>query len=623
MHLDQVPEPSEAALGAQAGLDHPPAELAVRAVSPALAGLALVYSVLALFHPIGRFVTGSPTAPQAAFYMAAGTAVIFSVAWLALRHRTLGAGQAHRILTCSGLLMTVNASAYLWIVPDPVHTTNHILISISAGLVMISRPWLATVFAMVLAGWLVPTLAGPMDVGWFHWGAMLILSQLLAFTAHEFRLRTTSRLVQLRLLAEQRLAAAEEESSRREFAEINRRESERRLAHSQRGEGLGLMAGGVAHDFNNLLASIVGNVEIASLSEPTPAIASSLLEIQAAADQAARLCRQMLAYAGQAPIEKTAVDLCAVTLESVALLRSALPKQIRIESQLPNPTPVVTGDMTELSQILINLITNASESLEVGTGGVVKVDVSTLSLTASEIESFTAPESMTPGGFALIRVSDTGRGMVASTRERMFDPFFSTKTGSRGLGLAAALGIARSHGGGVDIWSRPGLGTRVDLYLPQSESPLAPAATARRSEPSVGPRQVVLVVDDEPGVRRMIRKLLESEGHRVFEAGGVSETLALSISELSLFDVALVDLSMPDGNGANLATTLADRHPSLRIILMSGYDREEALVGDFASSLAFLPKPFRRADLLSFVDPGSKVTQESTSQPHSAAPAGR
>ncbi len=568
-----------------------------RAVGPALVTTTCLYVGLALLHPLGRLFTGAQTAPVLAFYLSVGTAVACGLAAFGLRKRSLSSRGAHAVLVTLGLVMSFNSSMYLWLVPEAVHTSNLILISLSAGLMLSARTALTIALLGAAVGWAVPAALGPRDLDWFHWGAMLFLAQMLSISVFVIRKRTTGRLVALHALAEQRLDEAQKEAAGRKLAEAEGRETERRLFQQQRQEGLGLMAGGVAHDFNNLLTAILGSLELAALETDPTHRSKRLNDARSAAEQAARVSRQMLVYAGRAQLESQTVDLVQLAEEAVALLEVGLPKQVRIRFTTP-PDPIwVRGDPTELSQIIVNLVTNAAESYGPAHTGAVDLEVSTRNMDSTAIMRLSHGQGLIPGETACLRVSDFGIGMDVETLERIFDPFFSTKAGGRGLGLASTLGVVRSHDGGLDVRSAPGAGTRVCLYLPIRDDLLIGAPTPDPTSATARPGRRVLVVDDDPRIRELVTTVLKTAGFSAYQADGFRSALAVPSTDLTHTDVALLDVSMPDGNGVELASKLLERNPKIRIVLMSGYDREEALATPAAQSLTFLAKPFRTAEL--------------------------
>ena len=579
------------------------AGVAARFVLPCCGALAVVYGFLALCHPVGSWWLGALYSPRSAAVLAAGTSLLYGLTFAWLRRREFRDELAHPLLFAFGVGMVANSVAFHWLVPEPIHTTNAILIALAAGMLVLSRGWLAAVLALDVAGWLAVALAAPPDPTWFHWGATLGLCCLLSATVHEVRLRGVLRLIELQGVAEERraeasraLATAQEQLARREEIERELQERDRRLAESQRRESLGLMAGGIAHDFNNLLTPILGHAELGQLQVEEPSAREAFGEILAAGRHAAQLSRQMLAYAGRAPIQITSSSLADLVSEPMRLLRASLPKSTRLEIHTDAETTAAEADPTAIGQVLVNLVRNASDALG-GERGTVRVRLGAASLDAECLRRLDFPPGAVPGRFATITVEDDGSGMAPDVQARMFDPFFSTKAAGSGLGLAAALGIANAHGGAFEVESRVGRGTRVRLYLAAKEATAARTPPPRIARNGEHPLRV-LVVDDEPAVRRVAQEMLEKAGHTTRTAGGVREALALEAEALGSTDVVLIDLSMPDGDGLALATILADRDERLGIVLMSGFDPSAARDGSDSTRFPFLAKPFRSEELL-------------------------
>ena len=578
----------------------------MRWLVPGCLSMAVVYTALTAVHPIGSWLTGKAITQPLGMVSAGVTAALFWGLWIWIRPRSLEPKHAHRGLYAMACVLVANSSFYLWLVPEPEQTTNFALVSVVCGLTMLSRFWLVASLATALIGYAAVVSWIPISQAWIHWGTVLLLCQILALSVHEFRLRTTIRLIAMRRRAEREkqaasraLAALQEEVTLREESELQRLESERRLAESQRREGLGLMAGGVAHDFNNLLTTILGSTELAGIARDDAELRDALEQIESSGLRAARLCRQMLAYAGGARLERHAIDLRRTVFDALPLLESGLPKHVQIAVDPNAPEVVVNGDATELGQVIVNLVTNAAEAYG-SSPGRITIELSATQLGDAEIRTLSFPENMLPGRYARLSVRDEAGGMDATTAGRIFDPFFSTKEANRGLGLAMALGIARAHGGGIDVDTEAGRGTTLSLYLPttadavSSEPPRS--STSTRLEPAGD--GVILVVDDEERVRTTIGKVLRRAGFRLVEADCVTSAIAIDDETLSQLSGALIDLSMPDGSGVDVAHALSERRPDLHIVMMSGYDRKEVLHGPFASDLPFIGKPFRSAALL-------------------------
>jgi PAS domain S-box-containing protein len=376
-------------------------------------------------------------------------------------------------------------------------------------------------------------------------------------------------------------------------AEDARRALEAQMLHAQKLESLGLLAGGIAHDFNNLLVGVLTNADIASrkLGIGSPA-ASSIEQIRVATMRAAELCRQMLAYAGRGEVTSERVNLTDVVHELAQLMRSSVNKNATVTTRLASPVPVVAADPTQVRQVVMNLITNASDALE-GAEGTITVSTGVRDLTARELEGDCTKQPPRPGRYVHVEVSDTGVGMSADTIERMFDPFYSTKIVGRGLGLAAVLGIVRSHGGAILVRSAPGAGTTCSVHFPVTslDEPAVEAATSRTQ---------VLVVDDEPIVLSAVKEILELEGYAVATAHSGEDAIEMFRRKPEAFSGVLLDMTMPRLAGIEVMHELRAIRPDVRVILMSGYERGRASQLETPPT-AFLQKPFRSEDLLDAV----------------------
>jgi CheY-like chemotaxis protein len=321
----------------------------------------------------------------------------------------------------------------------------------------------------------------------------------------------------------------------------------------------------------------------------------SVAEIEQAAQRAAELTRQLLAYAGKGRFVVEPVDCSLVVREMTALLRTAVSKNAQVNLSLADSLPPVEADVTQLRQVVMNLITNASDALPEH-GGLIHIHTGLQQVDADYLATCVPGSDTMPGSFVFVEVRDDGRGMDEATRTRIFDPFFTTKFTGRGLGLAATLGIMRGHKGAIRVYSEPGVGTSVKL--------LFPAGVGTISTPVVSPPAAwkgsgeVLVVDDEPSVRAVSRALLRRRGFTVTEASGGREAVALVTEDPSRFRLVLLDLTMPDMGGEATFRALRQVAPLLKVILMSGYNEQEVTRQFVGRGLAaFLQKPFRAEEL--------------------------
>lgn len=388
------------------------------------------------------------------------------------------------------------------------------------------------------------------------------------------------------------VGAARDVSEARE-AEQERLRLEREMQEAQRLESLGLVTGGVAHDFSNVLTVILGNLRLALAELPAAhALRPRLERALAAAEHGAGLTEQMLVYAGRATQAQKPVNLSVLVEEMLDLARAALPAPVKLCETLARDV-WVQGDETQLRQVVLNLVANAGEAVG-ARGGRVELTTQVVQVQVRELASAQGGAGLVPGRYALLEVADDGPGMDASTRERVFEPFFSTKLSGRGLGLAAVLGIVRGHGGAVTVESAPGRGSRFRVLLPGADAAArtVPAPSAQAPEAS-GRAARVLVIDDQEPVLELARELLGRAGYAVEAALGGREGLARFEADPGRFDAVLLDLAMPELDGEQVGRAIRARRADLPLLLVSGFAADPA--SDRLSGLrpaAFLRKPY-------------------------------
>ena len=381
----------------------------------------------------------------------------------------------------------------------------------------------------------------------------------------------------------------------------DRKREEEALRQSQKLESLGLLAGGIAHDFNNLLVALLGQSSLAqSKLAPDHPARENLGKAIKAAERAADLTRQMLDYSGRGHFQVRPVHLNGVVEENLHLLRVAVPKQVRLVSQLASDLPPVDADVGQIQQVVMNLITNAAEAIGDREGTVV-VGTGTRPVRSDEANLWRhTGEPLPPGPYVWLEVRDDGRGMDAATLDRIFDPFFTTKFTGRGLGLAAVLGIVRGHKGGLFVESVVGRGTVFRLLLPVSaKTPATPPP-----EPERAPRQgTVLVIDDEEVVREAIADAFASRGVPYLLAGDGDQGLLICRGRGREISLVILDLSMPGRSGEDTFRELRKLLPEVPVLLSSGYGEELAKSRFAGEDLAgFLQKPYRLNTLLAEVE---------------------
>lgn len=371
------------------------------------------------------------------------------------------------------------------------------------------------------------------------------------------------------------------------------------MQQAQKLESLGLLAGGIAHDFNNLLVGVLGNASLAEeILTPDSDAAFLVGEVRAAATRAAELTRQLLAYAGRGRFVVEPVDLSLLVGEMSALLRAAMSKDAALRSELAPELPAVEADATQLRQVVMNLITNASDALG-DAPGTVSLRTSVREPAESERHAVVGGTTLAPGRYACVEVSDTGAGMDDSTLARIFDPFFTTKSTGHGLGLAATLGIIRSHKGGIAIRSTVGRGTTVCVYLPTIER------TARMSPtPTPGSMRAIrgdghiLLADDEAAVRRVAAMSLERAGFIVTQCRDGAEAVQVFQADPGKWRAVVLDLTMPNLGGQDALLAMRAIRDDVPAVLCSGYASEELSVKVTSlDAVIFVQKPFTAARL--------------------------
>jgi PAS domain S-box-containing protein len=373
---------------------------------------------------------------------------------------------------------------------------------------------------------------------------------------------------------------------------------QRQLDRARRLESVGQLAGGIAHDFNNILGVIMNYAEfVAGELDPGSQAHQDVEEIRRAAERAAALTRQLLIFSRREVAKPEVLYLRQVVGDLENLLRRALGERVELETRFdPEPTPVEI-DPGQLEQVLVNLAVNARDAMPEGGRLVIEVERADL----DEEYTYMHPDTV-PGTYVRLKVSDTGIGMDPDTAERVFEPFFTTKDEGTGLGLATVYGIVTGAGGRIDVYSEPGLGTTVKVHLPIAQrAPSGEATTSRRQRGGNG--EVVLVVEDEPEVRRMAERILGKAGYTVIGKNRGQEAVATCEQPQQAIDLLLTDVIMPEMLGTELVERVRRLRPELKVVYMSGYSHAvlapQALHGSEES--AFLEKPFSSSDLLGTV----------------------
>jgi len=394
-------------------------------------------------------------------------------------------------------------------------------------------------------------------------------------------------------------AELEREIEQRKKAEAEQEQLREQMLHAQKLESLGVLAGGIAHDFNNLLTGVMGNASLAlQYLPPTEGAREYIVHIQSAANRAAELCAQMLAYSGKGRFVSQSLNLSILVDDMVKLLRATLPVKHTIHCQFSESLPSVVGDSGQLRQVALNVITNASEALP-DEKGVVKVVTGIIDIDDDYLKTSYVNDDLPAGRYVYLDVVDDGAGMTAEALERMFEPFYSTKFTGRGLGLSAVLGIVRGHKGAIRVTSEPGRGTTVRLLFPASNEPVMDWTMPEQTAIPAAAGGMVLVVDDEHDVRAVSRKVLERAGFKVMEAINGYEGLDKLREHAHEIRAVVLDMTMPGMNGDEVMRRMYEFNPNLSIILSSGYSEEDLATRYSELRIThFLQKPYSASTLV-------------------------
>jgi PAS domain S-box-containing protein len=372
-----------------------------------------------------------------------------------------------------------------------------------------------------------------------------------------------------------------------------RKRAERALQETQKLESLGVLAGGIAHDFNNLLSTILGNANLATMEGADGRSVHEYLDaITRSSLRAAELCKQMLAYSGRGRFVVRQIDLGELVEETAEMLRISTNKKARLHYRLAEGLPPIEADATQLGQVIMNLVINASEAIG-DAGGEITISTGKVRIESGQLRGLQPDVDLPEGDYVFLEVADTGCGMSPETQARIFEPFFTTKFIGRGLGLAATLGIVRGHKGTMTVHSEVGRGTSFKLFLPAAAGPGEPVREPLVAIPRWCGAGTVLVVDDEEAMRAMIARMMGTMGlEPVLAVDGRAAVEAFRASP-GRFVMVLLDLTMPSMDGEQTLAELRRIDPAVRVVLMSGYNENEVLARFDSMGLAgFLQKPF-------------------------------
>ncbi len=390
----------------------------------------------------------------------------------------------------------------------------------------------------------------------------------------------------------------------RDVTERNRLELQ--YLESQRRESLGILAGGMAHDFNNLLQGIVGRVELILMGsiQEKEEIKKHLSVILEASETAGRLCMQLLEYTGKAQLSVNPVQINSAIQNVIEMLRPSIPSNVKIIFTNDNRDTIIDGDITQIQQVFLNLIRNAIDATE-GTAdeGRITVKIEEVSLERSALNNVNSHgKVLQPGDYACIEVKDSGHGIDAAILDKIFDPFYSTKTSGHGLGLAAIVGILRSHSGGIVVESRQQVGSTFRVLLPISKQEKA-IGKIDFKPPQRGDNKTILLADDEARIRVTTTSTLQRYGYNVLTAEDGLQAVETYRSNQNSISAVLMDIKMPNKDGIEATREIRNINPGMPIVLASGYANvANRLTSSEMRSLKFLSKPYRAKEVLSSIE---------------------
>jgi PAS domain S-box-containing protein len=405
-----------------------------------------------------------------------------------------------------------------------------------------------------------------------------------------------------------RVVGSRRDQTALEEAMKEREKIERKILEGQKLESLGVLSGGIAHDFNNLLTAMLGNVSLAKseLAPNSPQL-GYLNGMETAAVRAAELCKQLLAYSGRGRFVVGPLDLNELIEGMLNLLKISISKSAHLRLSMTPDIPAVKADATQLNQVVMNLVINASEAIK-GQEGTISIVTGVVEADVEYLEEIALSAEIKPGRYVYLEVSDTGEGMAPETVAKIFDPFFTTKFTGRGLGLAAVQGIVRGHKGALKVYSEIGEGTTIKILLPAEAGP-ATKPTQNAAPESAPAGGTVLIVEDEDVVRGIAEAILSHNGLRIIGACDGQDGLDKFQENQQDVSVVLLDLTMPRMGGVEAFRLLRQLRPDLPVVLMSGYNEQDAVQRFTGKGLAgFVQKPFTAVSLTAAIH---KALQES------------
>ena len=388
-------------------------------------------------------------------------------------------------------------------------------------------------------------------------------------------------------------------SARRQAEEESKKFQRQQMRETQKLESLGVLAGGIAHDFNNLLVSILGHADMAIAEAPAGSpLSENIQAIEKVGRRAADLCSQLLAYSGKGRFLVQPLDLAAIVSDMISLLAVSASKKALLKYTFAAGLPPVTVDAVQMRQLVMNLVINASEAIG-NAPGVISVRTGSMTCDRKYLLETLLGEKLSEGQYVYFEVSDTGCGMSAETQRHIFEPFFTTKFAGRGLGLAAALGIIWDHRGAIKLYSEPGKGSTFRVLLPSVDTPSETTPAEKSAKKEWRGHGMILLVDDDEGVRTVTSRMLETAGFAVLMAEDGGRAVEMFKEHAEDIVGVMLDLTMPVMDGEETFRQLRRIRKDIRVLLASGYNENELAIQFAGKGFAgFMHKPFQQQTLV-------------------------
>ncbi|NOZ87007.1 MAG: response regulator [Deltaproteobacteria bacterium] len=530
---------------------------------------------------------------------------LYSAIWSFVRYKKIPSNCANVTSFVLAVLTLTDTLLSMHLLHEAYYSVFVMIIPMGAAAVMLSLSWLVLLIIVTGISWGLVANAMMPGSSFVQFAFAIAISSTVSLIFQAIRIRIYITLENLRQKEKKEkekvakaYASAEREIIERKKAEKERALIEAKMLQAQKQECLGVLAGGVAHDFNNILMAIIGNAELLLAKMGLGDEEKQMIEtIRKSAQRGSELSMQMLHYSGKGHFLMQAVDLERLVEQTALLMDASATKKANLVFDISKNVHKIEGDVSQLRQLIVNLVLNASEALDEHEGKI-KISVYSRQLDENDFSRFVYHEGREPGRYTCLEITDTGHGMTDDVKEKLFDPFFSTKFPGRGLGLAAVLGIVRGHKGAIEVESVVGKGSTFRVYLPSINT--GKDFRQKTQDEKTAEEKIefnangkVLIVDDEAIVRQVAGRMFKKLGMEVIEASTGRDAIEIVCNRGQKLDLVVLDMSMTDLSGTEVLQVMKAERPDLPVILSSGYS--QGLVESNSRKAkpdAFLQKPY-------------------------------